>query len=402
LVAVLLVDLDHFKDINDSFGHVTGDALLVAVARRLRERLRTTDQVARLGGDEFGILLEQEQSPESIATVAQSIMTLVRAPFLLDNGVHLHTDLSIGIALAPDHGQTPQELLQRADTALYKAKQQGRAAFAFYSDELTERAVERIQLSNRLRRAVERSELRVLYQPQVDLVSGRITGAEALMRWENPDIGTISPAHFIPLAEELGCIVGMGEWILREVCRQGKAWLDSGLSAMSLAVNISSVQFSQASFTQQVAAILAETGYPPELLELELTESGFMQLGEQSVTLLQTLRGLGVRLALDDFGTGYSSLAYLKHFPLHVVKIDKSFIDEIHLGVKDKQLVKAIIFMSKSMNFKVLAEGVELPQQLETLKSLKCDLYQGYLKSRPLSPDAFAELVKNEKTRIQS
>jgi EAL domain-containing protein (putative c-di-GMP-specific phosphodiesterase class I) len=292
------------------------------------------------------------------------------------------------------------ELLQRSEAALFQAKQQGRSCYAFYTEAMTHKAIERVQLGIRLRRAIELHELQVVYQPQTELESGAIVGAEALMRWQSRELGIISPARFIPLAEELGCIAEMGEWILREVCRQGRIWLDQGLRPVTLAVNLSPIQFQQEDIKQTVAGILAETCFPAELLELELTESALMQQGRRTIELLKNLRELGVRLALDDFGTGYSSLAYLKHFPLHLLKIDKSFIDEIHLDTKDMQLVSTIILMAKSMGFKVLAEGVELQQQLDTLKGLKCDLYQGYLKSKPLQPHEFAVLLAEQARKI--
>lgn len=392
-LALLSIDLDYFKDVNDSFGILTGDSLLKLVAQRLKDRMRANDFIARSGGDEFIILLEDIEDPSIIALVAEDIMNHLRQPFELEPGLELQTDLSIGISLFPNHGQTTMELLQKANAALFKAKQQGRAGFAFYSDELNARALERIKLGSRLRRALELDELRVVYQPQVDLSSGKIVGAEALMRWENRELGLISPACFIRLAEEIGCISAMGEWILRQVCLQGKKWLDEGLPPIILAVNLSPVQLKQASIHKMVADILLETGYPPELLELELTESALMEQGEQTVALLRDLRNLGVQLALDDFGTGYSSLAYLKYFPLHLLKIDKSFVKDIPHGLKDMQLVSTIVFMARSMGFKVLAEGVELPEQLDSLKTLNCDLYQGYLKSKPLPADEFIQFV---------
>jgi len=393
-VALLCLDLDHFKDINDSFGHLTGDALLCLVAQRLQQRMRASDTVARLGGDEFVVLLEGVRDLSMVVLVVEDLLTHLQAPFYLENGLELRIGVSIGVALFPDHAQTAMDLLQAADSALFRAKQRGRAGFALFSEELTAQATERIQLGSRLRRAVELGELRVVYQPQVELATGRIVGAEALMRWQSPDLGLITPARFIPLAEDIGCIVPMGEWILRQTCQQGRAWLDAGLPALTLAVNLSAHQFHQADICQVVADILHETGFPAEQLELEVTESTLMQPGNQTIELLHGLRKLGVRLALDDFGTGYSSLAYLKHFPLHMLKIDKSFVDDIPHSTKDMRLVSTIIFMAKSMEFKVLAEGVERQEQLDALKALDCDLYQGYFTSMPVSADEFVNLVK--------
>ncbi|MCE1225586.1 MAG: EAL domain-containing protein [Geobacteraceae bacterium] len=393
-LALLCLDLDHFKDINDSFGHPTGDALLCLVAQRLQQQMRVTDTVARLGGDEFIVLLEGVQELSTVVLVAEDLVSHLQEPFQLENLVELRIGVSIGIALFPDHAQTTTDLLQAADSALFRAKQRGRGGFALFSEELTAQATERIQLGNRLRRAVELNELRVVYQPQVELATGKIIGAEALMRWQSQDMGLLMPARFIPLAEEIGCIVPMGEWILRQTCQQGRAWLDAGLGPISLSVNLSAHQFHQVDICQVVADVLHTTGFPAELLELEVTESALMQPGKQTIKLLHGLRKLGVRLALDDFGTGYSSLAYLKHFPLHMLKIDKSFVDDIPQSNKDLRLVSTIVFMARSMEFKVLAEGVERQDQLDALKELGCDLYQGYFSSKPVPADEFAALLK--------
>lgn len=397
ILAVLCLDLDHFKDVNDSFGHLTGDALLRLVGQRLRQRVRGADTVARLGGDEFAVLLENLDDPTAIAIIAEDIMSSIQEPFRLENGVELRTSFSIGIALYPEHGLTAVELLQKADSALFRAKQSGRSGFAFFTEELTAQALERIHLGNRLRCAVEQAELRVVYQPQVDLASDKIIGAEALLRWHSPEFGLIPPARFIPLAEEIGCISSLGEWILRQTCIQGRAWLDAGLPPITLAVNLSPHQFHQNDIKQVVANILDESGFPAQLLELEVTESALIQQGNQNIMQLQGLRDLGVRLALDDFGTGYSSLSYLKHFPLNVLKIDKSFVDDIPHEEKGMRLVNTIILMAKGMGFKVLAEGVERQEQLDTLKRLQCDLYQGYIKSKPLEAEEFKKLLTQTK-----
>ncbi len=393
-LALLCLDLDHFKDINDSFGHPTGDALLCLVAQRLQQRMRATDTVARLGGDEFIILLEGVKDLATVVLVAEDLVSHLQEPFQLEDLVELQIGVSIGVALFPDHARTSMDLLQAADSALFRAKQKGRGGFALFSEELTAQATERIQLGSRLRRAVELDELRVVYQPQVELVTGKIIGAEALMRWQSQDMGLLMPGRFIPLAEEIGCIVPMGEWILRQTCQQGRAWLDAGLAPLSLSVNLSAHQFHQVDICQVVADVLHATGFPAELLELEVTESALMQPGKQTIKLLHGLRKLGVRLALDDFGTGYSSLAYLKHFPLHMLKIDKSFVDDIPQSDKDLRLVSTIVFMARSMEFKVLAEGVERQEQLDVLKELGCDLYQGYFTSKPVPADEFVTLLK--------
>jgi diguanylate cyclase (GGDEF)-like protein/PAS domain S-box-containing protein len=393
-IALLCLDLDHFKDINDSFGHLTGDALLRLTAKRLRERMRSSDLVARLGGDEFIVLLEELEQTEHVPLMAEDIIKLLQQPFRLDTGIELQSGVSIGIALFPDHGQSAMELLQQADSALYQAKQQGRGRFAYYRDDMTEKALERINLGNYLRRAVEKEELLVYYQPQVESGTGRIIGAEALMRWQNPELGLVSPLRFIPLAEEIGCIIPMGEWILRHTCLQGRQWLDQGLPPITLAVNLSPAQIHQPGLVETVRLILETTGYPPELLELELTESALMQHEEETITLLHKLKSLGVKLALDDFGTGYSSLAYLKHFPLDLLKVDKSFVDDLPQGTKDLKIVTTIVQMGRSLGFKLLAEGVEREEQRDCLHDLGCDFYQGYLFSKPVPSESFAELLR--------
>lgn len=401
-IALLCLDLDHFKDINDSFGHLTGDALLRLTARRLRERMRSSDLVARLGGDEFIILLEEFEQPEHIPMIAEDIITLLQQPFRLDTGIELQSGVSIGIALFPDHGQSAMELLQQADAALYQAKHQGRGRFAYYHDDMTERALERVNLGNYLRRAIEKEELLIYYQPQIESNTGQIIGAEALMRWQNPVLGLVSPIRFIPLAEEIGCIIPMGEWILRHTCLQGRQWLDQGLPAITLAVNLSPAQLQQPGLVAVVERILDTTGFPAELLELELTESALMQHEEETIALLNDLKGLGIKLALDDFGTGYSSLSYLKHFPLDLLKVDKSFVDDLPNGVKDLKIVTTIVQMGRSLGFRLLAEGVEREVQHDCLRNLGCDFYQGYLFSKPLLAEDFAELLLRQKTSAAS
>ncbi len=397
-VALLSLDLDHFKDINDSFGHLTGDTLLQLAARRLRERMRASDLVARLGGDEFMVVLEGLDHRDRIPTIATEVLALLQQPFTLENGVDLQISASIGISLFPDNGQSAPELLQQADAALFQAKQQGRSRFAYFNDEMTARAVERINLGNHLRQAVARNELQVYYQPQVDLATGRIVGAEALMRWASPNLGMVSPTRFIPLAEEIGAIIPMGAWILRQVCLQGRAWLDEGLPPLHLAVNLSPLQTRQPGLAEQVAEILADTGYPAAHLELELTESALMQREQEIITLFHALKRLGIGLALDDFGTGYSSLAYLKHFPLDLLKIDKSFVDDLPHGLTDGKIATTIVQMGRSLGIKLLAEGVEQEGQRVFLQALGCDLYQGYLFSEPLPADRFAALLRSQHT----
>ncbi|WP_420474672.1 putative bifunctional diguanylate cyclase/phosphodiesterase [Noviherbaspirillum sp. ST9] len=392
-VALLVLDLDRFKDINDSLGHSAGDALLKLVAERLSARLRGMDTVARLGGDEFAVMLPHIAEPDDAALVANEIITALGQPWLLPNGVEVRSSASIGISVFPDHGTATQDLLQHADAALYRAKQEGRGCFRYFTHNLTYAARERIDLEAKLHRAVAQDELRVFFQPQVDIASGRILGAEALVRWLDPQEGLVPPSRFIPVAESTGLIADIGEWVLRHTCMQGKKWIDAGLPPLTLAVNISPRQFLRGDIGNTVARILKETGFPPTCLELELTESALMEREADAVELLNHLRAIGVRLAIDDFGTGYSSLTYLKRFPLDVLKIDKGFIDGIPHRKDDSAIASAIVAMGHTMGFRVLAEGVENDGQLAFLHSAGCDMYQGYLRSRAVPADAFEKLL---------
>ncbi|WP_338323997.1 GGDEF domain-containing phosphodiesterase [Candidatus Methylobacter oryzae] len=321
------------------------------------------------------------------------MIAILNKPFYLGQGDEIHITASIGISLFPQHGGDPDILISYADVALSQAKAEGRGCFAYYSEELTLAARKRIELETRLRKAIEQHELRVFYQPQIDIDSGRIIGAEALLRWLDPVEGVISPVQFISLAEETGLILEIGEWVLRETCRQGKQWLDAGLSPLTLAVNVSAHQFRRSDIGALVTKVLSETGFPAEQLELEMTESGLMESQDKVMGLLNKLRALGVRFAIDDFGTGYSSLAYLKHFPLDSLKIDKSFIDDIPHMQDDMEIAATIIAMGHMLGFKVLAEGVETVEQLAFLQSKGCDAYQGYLQSKPVPPDEFVKLL---------
>ena len=394
-LGLLMFDLDRFKDVNDSFGHLVGDQLLQLVATRLSERLRGSDIIARLGGDEFTVLLEELARPEDAARVAEDVLDALSTPFHLPNGTDIRTGASIGISFSSGSETTAEALLQQADAAMYRAKSEGRGRFQYFSENMTAAARERIQLDSRLRRALERSEFRVYYQPLIDILSGHIVGAEALVRWQDPDEGLIPPARFIPIAEETGLISQIGEWVLHETCRQGKAWRDAGLPPIVLAVNVSAHQVRHGKLVDTVDRILEETGFSPRSLELELTESSLMEKTTEVIELLNTLRSREIRLAIDDFGTGYSSLAYLKRFPLDVLKIDKSFIDDISHDLDDRKIIKAIIEMGHTLGIKVLAEGVETAEQLDYLRAQGCDMYQGYFRSRPLPADDFAVFLKD-------
>jgi diguanylate cyclase (GGDEF)-like protein len=395
-LALLMLDLDRFKAVNDSFGHLAGDELLRQVSARIQARVRDVDMVARLGGDEFVVLLEDIAHTEDAARVANDIIFVLSEAFQLSQNNDVRIGASIGISLYPEHGNDYGVLMSCADAALYQAKDQGRGCYAYFSEDQTLAARERIALEMRLRRAIEQHELRVFYQPQVDIDSGRIVGAEALVRWQDPLEGLIPPSRFIPIAEETGLILEIGEWVLRETCRQGRLWLDAGLPPLTLAVNVSSHQFRRGNINALVASCLSETGFPAECLELEMTESGLMENLGNVTELLNKLRDQGIRLAIDDFGTGFSSLAYLKHFPLDILKIDKSFIDDIPSIKDDMEIAATIIAMGRILGFKVLAEGVETPEQLAFLQEKGCDIYQGYIKSPAVTAEDFVNLLLDQ------
>lgn len=395
-LALLMLDLDRFKAVNDRLGHKAGDELLQQVAERITNRLRNVDMVARLGGDEFIIMLENIVNPQDASRVAEDIIRELSKPFTLSENHDVWIGASIGISLYQQHGDSLEILMDHADKALYQAKDRGRGCFAYFSEDLTIAARERIELEARLRRAIQQQELCVYYQPQVDIASGLIVGAEALVRWLDPSEGLIPPARFIPIAEETSLIEEIGEWVLRETCNQGQYWLATGLPPITLAVNISPYQLKRCDINALAATVLAESGFPAQLLELEITESGIMENQDNVMELLDSLRSQGIRLAIDDFGTGYSSLAYLKSFPLNVLKIDKRFIDDIPYSKDGMEIAATIIAMGHTLGLKVLAEGVETPEQLAFLRERHCDTYQGYIKSRPLPAKEFANLMHSQ------
>ena len=392
-MAVLMLDLDRFKAVNDSLGHLMGDELLKQVAARISSRLRDVDTVARLGGDEFTVLLSNITHQEDAGKIAEAIITDLAQSFQLSLNDDVHIGTSVGISLYPQHDETPEKLMDHADLALYQAKKNGRGRFAYFSEELNALVHDRIALESRLRKAIEQQELRVFYQPQVDIISGKIIGAEALVRWQDTQQGLIPPARFIPIAEDSGLIIAIGEWVLHETCRQGKAWLDAGLPPLTLSVNVSPHQFRYSNIAELVTRVLAATHFPPHQLELEITESGLMEDQDNVIVILNSLRSKGIHLAIDDFGTGYSSLAYLKKFPVNILKIDKSFIDAIPYDQNDTEIAATIISMGHILGFKVLAEGVETPEQLAFLQTKGCDMYQGYIKSKPVPAHEFVELL---------
>ncbi len=391
-IALIMFDLDRFKDINDSYGHTLGDELLQQIATRFLGQLRDSDFIGRIGGDEFAIIVGELFHAEEAGKVAQNMIDALSLEYLLSTGALIHVGVSAGIALYPSNGQSASDLLQNADAALYKSKSDGRGTYSYYTDELTKLARTRIQCENDLRHAIENQEFEVYYQPQVHIASERIIGAEALVRWNHPQRGLISPSEFIPIAEELGLISNIGEWVLNETCRQGKIWLDKGYR-LTLAVNISSHQIRYQNIPLMVENALKNSGYIASRLELELTESGLMQREEAVVEMLHVLRAKGIRLAIDDFGTGYSSLSYLKRFPIDVLKIDKSFVDNIPYDVDDMAIVTAIIAMGQALGFQVLAEGTERKEQIAFLREKGCTMYQGYFKSKPVPAVEFEKLL---------
>jgi len=404
LCALLLIDLDRFKDVNDSFGHLIGDSLLQQVAQRLKTRQRDNEMLARLGGDEFALWLEEIARPEDAGRIASDIIALLETPWFLPNDAEVRMGGSVGIALYPGPASTPEELLQQADAAMYRAKKEGRARYQFFSSDLTENARRRIAMESQLRHAIDNGEMKLHFQPQIDSGSGRIVGAEALVRWHPPKGGLIAPDHFVPLAEETGLILALGRWVLRETCRIGRGWIDAGHSPHKLAVNVSARQLHNPGFAEEVLAILAETGFPAERLEIEMTESSLMPGQDEIVPQLQKLRSRGIQIAIDDFGTGYSSLAYLKRFPLDVLKIDRSFVENLAQRKDDREIITAIIQMGHTLGFRVVAEGVETVEQLAYLKEKGCDIYQGDLFSSPLPPSGFEALIARaqEKSEMPS
>lgn len=393
-LAVLLINLDRFKDVNDSYGHATGDQVLQHIARQVQSALRPGDLLGRMAGDELAVVVRHMRNSEGAAAVARQLIAAVAEPWRSPDGLEVVAGASVGICMFPTHADTVEGLQQGAHAAVYGAKARGRGAWCFFHETMTQAARERLALESRLRLALAQGHMEVYYQPQVDIATGRIAGAEALVRWNDPDEGLISPARFIPVAETSGVIGPLGEWVLREVCRQGRLWRDEGLPELTLAVNVSPRQFHLTDVAGCTAAALADAGFPASLLELEITESALAERAEEALQVLLGLRGLGVRIAVDDFGTGYSSLAQLKRFPIDVLKIDQGFTRDIPQSADDMAISAAIIAMGHSMGLSVLAEGVETPAQLEFLQERGCDAYQGYLCSRPLRAPAFAALLR--------
>ncbi len=394
LFAVLFLDLDRFKVVNDSLGHLVGDQLLVALAQRLQSCLQPDDVVARLGGDEFTILLSHLKSIDDATLVAENIHQSLKLPFNL-HGYEVFTTASIGIALSTNEYNQPADWLRDADTALYRAKEQGKAWHIVFDSTMYDRAVKLLQLETDLRWAIERQELQIFYQPIVSVATGDITGFEALVRWLHPERGLISPNEFIPVAEETGLIVPIGQWVLRESCQQLRQWQLQfpAMKSLTINVNLSGKQFSQPHLVEQIDQILQETGLNPSSLKLEITESAIITSPEKAATILEKLKAFGMQLCIDDFGTGYSSLAYLHHFPIDVLKIDRSFVNQIDKDGEQLAIIRAIVTLAHNLGMSVVAEGVETMNQLVELKLLQCDQAQGYLFSRPLDREQTSALL---------
>ena len=393
-IAVLLLNLDRFKDVNDSYGHTTGDEVLKHIARQVQSALRPGDVLGRMAGDELAVVARNLRHADGAAAMARHLIRAVAEPWRSPDGLEVVAGVSVGICMFPEHAGTTELLLQGAHAAVYGAKARGRGAWCFFHEAMTQAARERLELESRLRLALAQGHLQMYYQPQIDIATGRIQGAEALVRWNDPQEGLISPARFIPVAETSGVIGPLGEWVVREVCRQGQQWREAGLPPLTLALNVSPRQFHLTDLAGCTAAALQASGFPAALLELEITESALAERTEEARQVLVRLRELGVRIAVDDFGTGYSSLAQLKRFPIDVLKIDQGFIRDIPQSEDDMAISAAIIAMGHSMGLSVLAEGVETEGPLAFLRERGCDAYQGYLCSRPVPADEFVALLR--------
>ncbi|MEC4677509.1 MAG: EAL domain-containing protein, partial [Nitrospirota bacterium] len=390
--AVLFLDLDRFKNINDSLGHPIGDIVLQGTATRLSKLVRKEDTVARLGGDEFVVLIESVSEVQDVAQLAEKVIASFDIPFRV-KAHHLHLSVSVGISLYPQDGKDTETLIRNADAAMYRAKEEGRNDYQFYTAALTTAVFERLTMETALRHALKNEELVLYYQPQYSMKTGKVIGAESLIRWQHPDLGFILPDRFIPLAEESGLIEPIGKWVLRTACRQMRTWLDEGLVLRHMAVNISGVQVQRGAFVQTVREALQDMDLDPGHLELEIIETFIMQKTDWAISILDELKSLGVRMAIDDFGTGYSSLSYLKRLPVDKLKIDRSFIRDIAHDTDDEAIVRAVVALGQSLQLEVNAEGLETESQYDFLKKLGCDEVQGFLYSEALPPEAFVKLM---------
>ena len=395
--ALMLLDLDRFKLINDTLGHQLGDELLVQVSRRLKQCVREVDTVSRLGGDEFTVILGEIHSNENAACVANKILTTLNSPFILSER-EVFVSVSIGITVFPVDGDSVNLLIKNADTAMYHAKESGRNNYQYFSDTMNKNMLDELEMETNLRQAFKNEEFSLNYQPQFALKTKKLIGAEVLVRWNHPTLGWISPAVFIPYAEKSNLIIALGEWVLRTACQQAVAWQTSGLKLQPMSVNLSGMQLKQPDLLYKVAQILDETQFPAHLLELELTEGVLMANVEETITTLNKLKDMGIRLSIDDFGTGYSSLSYLKRFPIDTLKIDQSFIREITTSNDDSAIASTIIAMADNLRLNVIAEGVETIEQANILLDKECDDVQGYFFSRPLCESDFCQLL----TKLQA
>ena len=392
--AVMFVDLDRFKTVNDSLGHQAGDTLLTVAAHRLKKAIRLSDSVARVGGDEFVLLLRELRGPDDAGAVARKLMAAMAEPLDLE-GVPFHLSISVGIAMFPVDGTNSHTLLASADAALTSVKRSGRGRFNFYKPDDQPHSRDQLEFENDLREAIDKQQLTLYYQPKIDVISGAIVGCEALARWFHPKRGTVSPVVFIKMAEDAGLIEPLGRWVLYEACRQNRQWIRDGLPEVPVSVNLSAFQFRDPGLPDQVGQVLFDTSLSPHLLELELTESTVMEKAYNASEMLQLLVSYGVRIAVDDFGTGYSSLSYLDRFPLHTLKVDRSFIDKC---LENSSIVQAIVSLAHSLNLNVVAEGVETQAQLALLRRLGCNHYQGFLASPAVSAAEFARMLRNEQS----
>lgn len=396
-LAVLLLNIDRFKDVNDSYGHTIGDKVLQHIAAQVQAALGGEDAIGRMAGDELAVIAKGLNSRDEAVALAERLMAAAAQPWISPDGLSVVVSVSVGICIYPEHGKTSSELLQGAHAAVYDAKKRHSSAWCFFHEEMTVAAHERLALEARLRKALELGHMRLFYQPQIELATGRLVGAEALLRWQDPEQGLISPARFIPVAESSGVIGPLGLWVLREACSQGQRWREAGMPDITIAVNVSLHQFLLTDIAGATADALRDTGFPASQLELEITESALATQPEEALAVLKRLRELGVRLAIDDFGTGYSSLAHLKRFPLDLLKIDQGFIRDIPHSTDDMSISSSVIALGHAMGLKVLAEGVETREQLQFLQQKGCDYLQGYLCSRPVPAVDFLPLL--EKTR---